>query len=59
MPQCCPWLQHQGGRWFRSVLERDRIPYFALTSPTLLSQIWARREIESFLAPFSQYWEKG
>jgi len=33
--------------------------YLALTSPTLLSQIWERRELETFLAPFSQVWEKG
>ncbi|MBF2029147.1 MAG: hypothetical protein IGS48_20695 [Oscillatoriales cyanobacterium C42_A2020_001] len=25
--------------------------YFALTSPTLLSQNWARRELKPFLAP--------
>jgi hypothetical protein len=30
--------------------------YFALTSPTLLSQLWERREFEAVLAPFSQAW---
>jgi hypothetical protein len=30
--------------------------YFVLTSPTLLSQLWERREVEAVLAPFSQAW---
>jgi hypothetical protein len=30
--------------------------YFALTSPTLLSQICERREFKAFLAPCSQAW---
>jgi hypothetical protein len=31
--------------------------YFVFTFPTLISQIWARRELEANPAPFSIIWE--